>query len=411
MPAILERCVQHVMGKGQDQSSAWAICRSQLGLLADGSEDASAPDMTDEQLQAKMDTALTFQNGPGLIKWMTATKPIGKFVNGPQAGILDVKRIDALIANFKKHPRQVPIYLELPHEDAKTKPPAQGWVEAVKRSSGDLMVRANLKGPAAKVVGGDQVRLASIGTKQEKAYDGTPIGEVLDHLVITNKSYIKDMNIAAADRSGDGLLIYLTDFREAKMAKDGTDTKDLTLAEIEAKHVEEIKAKDDTILDLQKKNLDLTAEFESVREQLDNVKADPELDELKLTVSKQQRTLDAQEIIMLVEDGLQRGVLKAAWCANYRDRKKGYEATHSWFKASRWEGKLELLKHDVLKGEALYRVGKIYSAGSPPEDAEVNLTQADKDQIAALGHDPEEVLAVMKGGGYKDFKAAVAKKE
>jgi len=413
MPEILDKCIREVVGKGHSEQSAFAVCRATLGLMSDGTEDAKDPGMTESQMRAKLEIALAFHNGPTLIKEMTVAKSIGRFINGPdQKGTLDAKRIDGMVQNFKKHPRQVPIYLEVPHEDARRKPPAHGWVEAVRRSDGDMVVRAKLMGAAAEMVGSDRVRLASIGTRQEKAYDGTAIGEVLDHIVISNKSYIKDLNIAALDKSGDGLSIYLTDFTtEATMAKEEKETKEMSLAEVEAKHKTDIEAKDAEILDLQKKNLDLSAEVESVREQLDNVKADPEKGELAMIVAKQQRTLDAQEIIMLVEDGLQRGVLKAAWCANYKDRKKGYEATHSWFKASRWEGTLDLLKHDVLKGEPLYRVGKTYSAGSPPESTELTLTSADKDQVRALGHDPDQLLAAIKAPDFKSYQAATAKKE
>lgn len=413
MPAVLDKCVREVVGRGHSEQSAFAICRTTLGLLSDGTEDALDTGITEEQMRAKLETALAFQNGPALIKEMVVAKPIGKFINGPdQKGTLDAKRIDGMVQNFKKYPRQVPIYLEKSHEEARTKPPADGWAEAVRREGGDMVVRAKLLGRAAEVVGSDRVRLASIGSKQESAYDGTRIGEVLDHIVISNKSYIKDLNIAALDKSGDGLCVYLTDFTEAPMAKEEKETKELSLAEVEAKHKDEIKSKDDEIRELREKQMELIAAKDSLQEQLDNVKADPEVEELKLTVAKQQLVNESLEIAMLIEDGLQRGVLKAAWCAGYKDRKKGILHTQTWFKGHPfWSGKLDLLKHYVEKGEALYRVGKTYSAGSPPEPSELTLTSADKDQVRALGHDPDELLAAIKAPDYKSYQAAIAKKD
>jgi len=39
MPAILDRCVMHVMARVMTKSSAFAICRSSLDLKEDGTDD------------------------------------------------------------------------------------------------------------------------------------------------------------------------------------------------------------------------------------------------------------------------------------------------------------------------------------------------------------------------------------
>jgi len=54
MPAILDRCVMHVMAKGHDKSSAFAICRSSLDLKEDGTDDMKEMEMSDTELEAKI---------------------------------------------------------------------------------------------------------------------------------------------------------------------------------------------------------------------------------------------------------------------------------------------------------------------------------------------------------------------
>src|SRR6266478_1906355 len=111
MPPALEACVRHVMSQGKDQSSAWAICRSSMGLMSDGSEDKKDTGMSAEQAISRASTAMQFQNGPSLVKEMTVCGPMGKFVNGDQKGVMDKARLSGIVSNFKKYPRQVPVFL------------------------------------------------------------------------------------------------------------------------------------------------------------------------------------------------------------------------------------------------------------------------------------------------------------
>ncbi len=149
-------------------------------------------------------------------KKFVIARPIGEFENGPQKGDLTATRIRLLVKNQKKHPRQIPIFLDsmVPgdgHPASNDLVPPVGWVEGIEQDEdGNLVADSKLFGLGAKAVIGDLIRLASIFTVQGKNYKGDPIGEVLKHLLLSNESFIKDLNIAANQMKGEEVVAYFT---------------------------------------------------------------------------------------------------------------------------------------------------------------------------------------------------------
>jgi hypothetical protein len=134
------------MAKGHSESSAYAICRTSLGLKSDGTEDDKDPGISDEQMKARVEIALQFRNGPSLIKDMTICGPMGRFVNGDQKGVMSRSRLSALAERFKKFKRQVPIFLEEDHPETNNAATPVGWVEGLRMVGDDLVARVKLHG-------------------------------------------------------------------------------------------------------------------------------------------------------------------------------------------------------------------------------------------------------------------------
>jgi hypothetical protein len=420
MPEALDKCVLKVMDKGEDEATAFAICRKQLGLAEDGSgdeEEVPVPD--DEEMDRRIEEEIQqrqFAIAPVLRKRMVVASPIGKFVNGDHEGQLGRTRLKRLAERFVSHPRQVPIFLAAGQADPEMRDHVvdldsrspDGWVEAVHiDGAGNLEVDAKLHGEAAKFVLNDLVRGASIGTKNASATDGTPIGEVLHHIILTNQPFIKNLNVAAKDRGG--LMLYFTAFGgKEKNMPDKKDRKELTLIEVEAKHAKEIKDKDQEVVELKGKILHLNEQIETMAAKLENSTADPEKDTLKERVEFLERKSHAQEVRELCLKGLKRGVLKGAWCEGFEGGNKGDEGTLSWFKASRFDGDMTLLKYQVEKAEPFVRLNQNFAAGRPRTE-EIVLSEDDRKYIRKLGIDPDLFPALMKCESVEDFKQITKK--
>src|SRR5262245_1829190 len=100
MPEILHRCVEHVMGQGPDESSAYAICRSALDLKE------GATEIDEDEMKKRADNEMAkrnLYNGPTYTKSMVVCTPFGEYVNGEQEGIMSKRRLAALAANFEKY--------------------------------------------------------------------------------------------------------------------------------------------------------------------------------------------------------------------------------------------------------------------------------------------------------------------
>src|SRR5262245_34115883 len=114
MPEILHRCVEEVMGKGHSEQSAYAICRTSLGLSEDGSQDDKESNIPDAEMRTRVLSAMTkaeFGSYPVIKKKIPLCEAVGEYVNGDQEGRLSLPLFKRLVENFRKHPRQVPVYL------------------------------------------------------------------------------------------------------------------------------------------------------------------------------------------------------------------------------------------------------------------------------------------------------------
>jgi Mu-like prophage I protein len=410
MPEILHKCVEEVMSKGHDEQSAYAICRTSLGLKDDGTEDETEPAYTEDEMLQKVALHLNseFSNVPPLVKEITVARAGVNFVNGEQEFDLPESRIDAIIANTKKWGGQVKVYLEdvanpgHPPRKVRGALPADGWAEALKRVGKDMVAKVKLMGAAAVGVAKDQYRGASIATREENDLHGKPIGEILDHILITNDPFFANLPAISASRSQGGkeAVTYISAQRSKPMA----DPKNPSVAEIEAKHKTEIEAKELELSNLRKERLKDAARIEDLEAQVSNVKADPEKEELQERLVRLELKSEAQEIREVVNDGLSRGTLKASWAQDFK--KGGDTGTIKWFKDSRFGGDLKLLKYQVYETEPIVQLNKRYASGANPDDVKT-LSSEDKQWLRNKGIDPDKVAAgkARDLGEYKRLKA------
>lgn len=422
MPEILERCVSEVMGKGHSESSAYAICRVSLGLLSDGTEDASSIELSEEELKAKLEMTLPFQNGPLLLKRMVIAHPFGKFVNGDQEGNMTKRRLAGLVENYKKYPRQVPVKMLGEHEFDNDGFVPVGWVEGLEQDSeGNLVARVKLHGMGAEAVGADLIRGASIGTVNGKDTDGTAIGEVLKHLLLTNEPFDKLVNIAASHEQGGERVVYYatalsseTSMPDKDKSKDSPPDKDKQRVNPNAEEptVADLKAKDDEIVALKAKLIQAEEAIEELKEQIATAPQDVEKEELAVKVRQLEMKSEAQEIRELVQSGLQGGRLKPSWCDGFNAGKGAArdKATTDWLKSHpKFQGDIKLLRWAVENSEPMYRIGKTFNTGAPAQ--EKALTADDKALMKKLGLKPETVEAVMKAETTEEARAAFSGKE
>lgn len=346
---------------------------------------------------------------PVLVKEFAVAHAGLNFVNGADEFDLTESDMDSMVENFAALKRQVPVLFRGPHlmGPARADRPADGWVDALFRKGGDLMARVRLLGEAAVAVMGDRFRGVSIGAFRGKDPHGTPVGWILDHLLITNAPFFADLNIAASRQRAGEAVIYLSARKEAAMAE---PTKDLTLAEAEAKHAAEIKAKDEEIIKLRSENLSLQEAVETQKKQLATIPPDEEKEQLALRVAALERKTEAQDIRELVMNGLRRGTLKASWCAKYNEG--GDEGTLKWFKSSRFGGDMKLLKYQVEMAEPVIRLNQSFASGAPVEGAPAQpLSPEDKQWLRSHGIDTEKANIAGKARDLTEYRRLKAEQQ
>lgn len=415
MPEILDRCVQSVIAKGHSESSAYAICRTSLGLMSDGSEDDKPVDVSEEEMTRRVEMALSFRNGPTVIKRMVIAKPIGPFQNGPdQKGTITRARLAALVKAQQERPRQIPIYLLGDHPETNDQRPADGYVESLSLDGeGNLVADpAKLVGQAAEWVANDRIRGASIYTRQGRDYEGNPVGEYLKHVLLSDEGFMRDLNVAASrDGGAEAPGIGFTAFQEGtSMPKPKKDDSVMpTRAEIEdPKALTLIDYQDGELVRLKAENIGLTEQNEALKKQITNTPADEEKDELKLRVERLETKTKAQEIREIVSLGLKKGTLKGAWCKGYNEG--GDKGTLDWFQASpKFSGDLKLLKYQVEETEPIVQIGQRFATGAPGEDAPaVAMSAEDKAAIKARGINPDGLAHMKSVRNMTDYRAAKA---
>jgi hypothetical protein len=424
MPEILDRCVQKVMAQGNDEETAFAICNQALDLQ----EDEEPKDMPDDELDIRIGNEMArreFDNGPVYRKKMVVAKPIGEFVNGDQKGVMDEKRLAALARNFRKFPRQVPIFALGDHTLDLDSRPSDGWVENVRiTDEGELEVDAKLHGAAVGFVVNDQIRGASIGTVQGKNPDGSAQGEVLHHVLLTNQPFIKDLNIAAARIEGalDAVCMFTT-LEENEMPEDKKDQEIARLKEENAKLKKkqpptdekiaaQLKEQEQEIIKLKAEGLRKNTEIETLKEQLAN-SADKDKEAALIENENLKRDAFLRDVRQIVEYGLHKGTLLAAEVDGYAgSHPLDLQATERWLKASQFfdasqpnpeESAFQIVKHLATKTKPRVNIGARYGSGKPKE-VELTLSEDEKQSIREQGLDPERIANMRDDTTYEDWR-------
>jgi hypothetical protein len=391
------------MDRGEDESSAWAICRSSLGLNQDGTEDSKKVKMPEDELRIRAESEISkrrYGEGPVLRKNMVVAQAIGEYVNGDQEGDLDEKKLRKIASNYKKYPRQVPIYALGDHvEDLDQRLP-DGWVEdAWINSDGDLEIDAKIHGEAVAYVVGDRIRGASIGAQEGKDYDGTSIGPVLHHVLLTNSPFIKGLNIAAAiAKGGSPVVLHFTALPEKKML-DKDKKEDL---ERKAKGGEGVEFKDQNealevlLTESRGEIRELNATVENLKQELSELRKESDNN----PSDKENRQLKQQVLAMRVRELVKRGVDAGQFT---HEEVTGYDNTSdsvtlAWFKNSIFENDVNILKQN-LKTRPKKTMRREFSSGTGFKDTddEQGYSAEDKENIREQGKDPEKLVHAKKG--------------
>lgn len=350
-------------------------------------------------------------NPPGFRKKMPICVAVGEFQNGPDMrGNLTPAYFRKLVANQKAKPRQIPIYNLVGKEDAMhpddlDKWPADGWVEDFYVEGDRLMADVVLYGEAAALVMGDRIRGASIGTDaQAKAYSGNPMGEVLEHVVLSNKPFVTGMNIAATRAKGGGSIAYhFTALSEAAMAKENK-AGDQAVADPPDESLnltEQLEAKEILLVEAQNRVKDLEAQNANLLEEVKAYKAAPDM---KL----------AQDRIRQLERHNLAEKVRRLCAALLRDRQINSEALRPWadhdsnevvlagFKTSQFKGDINLL--EFARASFPRNPSRQFTSGAPGGASDGELSSDDRKTLTEMGKDPEEFAKLRGARSYTEFK-------
>lgn len=445
MPEKLDRCVMHVMGQGHDESSAYAICRASLGLKLDGSEDGKPLELTDEEVRVRADNEISrrrFANGPTYRKKMVVCTPFGEYVNGPDEGEMTPARLRRLAENFRRYRRQVPVFALGDHEFDRDARLPDGWVEGLEYEesrdgypSGALIADVKVQGDAAQIVLGDLVRGASIGTVQGKNPDGTPQGEVLDHVLLTNNPFDKTVNIAAARKGAEPIASFFTALnKEAAMAEKTQleklqaemDEKDDLIADLR-KQIEDLKkqlegggdegmkaqlkAAESLVETKSREVTELRAKNENLEREVKTLQKNPDVEQAKLRIASLERVNKAEKIRRLVGQGVNEGRFNLALVGEASEgwNNQSDEVVLTWFKTSEFKDSMDRLEF-ALKTLERKPVNQKFTSGRPDiGSGEPVLTDEQRTYLRKRGIDPDVVLAGMKAQNAQEFKQLTAK--
>lgn len=349
-----------------------------------------------------------------LRKKIMVAKPIGDFVNGPMKGKITSAFLAALVENQKKHPRQIPVYLNGDHPKTNDQRPADGWAEALSMDDeGNLVADVKLLGLAADWVANDRIRGASIYAPEGMDYKGKPLGNILKHILLSDEGFMTDLNVAARRQGvGGATAIYFTALnqKEAAMAeetnKPQTDPPDPEAIALKVKTLEGI------VEDKMRENQELTAANANLLVDVERFRTAPGLTESANEILALKRQNRANTIRRKVKDGVAEGRFDRAMVG---DPRSGYdhasdEGVLLWFKTSVFKDSEDKLDFALVTFPKK-TIGRAYPSGAPAEPGEITLTQEDKDRIRSLGHNPDEVVASMKAKDVHEYLALTGKKE
>lgn len=345
-------------------------------------------------------------NQPVLRKWMPICKAVGEFENGPDmTGDLSRAYLKGLIANLKKYPRQIPVYLSTgapnpDHPEGLDERFADGWVEDLEMRGDWLYGDVKTHGQAAVAIANDLVRGASIGTAHGKSYDGDDIGPVLEHLVITNQPFVKGMNIAATRKGGEPVAYHFTALlTEATMADkkkpgdqapEGDESVNLTEKVTALESM--LQDRDSRIADLEAANANLLDENKAFRERPELTLAQKEINQLKrVNLANEVRRICG---LMLQDRQINSEVLRG-WADH-----DSHEVVLAGFKNSQFKGDLSLLHYHRATAEK--KPSRSYIGAIAGGDGE--LTQEERKQLVAMNKDPEDFVKVRGARSFTEYK-------
>lgn len=365
-------------------------------------------------------------NAPKFRKKMVVCTPFGEFVNGSYEGDMTPELLQTLAANARKYPRQIKAYLNGDHPMSRDERPADGWfaTSSVEYTTnypgypgGALLAEVEAHGELAHWLTNDMVRGASICIVNGKNPDGTPQGLVLDHVLISDEGFDKNVNIAATRvPGGEPVVAYFTTalpIKESAMPdpkkKEEPDqaSRDRVDPTNDEPTVAAMKAKDEEIITLKARLLTADESISELKEKLDDRPVDIEKEEQAVRLKTAEFKLDALEVRELVSKGLHTGTLKPSWCAGFSDG--GYSGTMTWFKASRFGGDKKLLAWAVENNPPMFKIGQTFRSGAPADDGEKSIDSDTRTQLRKHGIDPEKVLVGMKARDFDEYKSLTSK--
>jgi len=356
-------------------------------------------------------------NQPVLRKWMPLCQAVGEFTNGDQEGVLDVALFKSLIANQKKHPRQIPVYLitgtpNPDHPDDLDAMLADGWVEDLDIRGDWLYGDVKTMGGAAVAVAGDQVRGASIGTVMGKTYAGDSLGQVLQHVVLTNSPFVKGMNIAASRAQGSEPVAYhftalsteakMADTNKNDAAAPGKDVQDTDGDGVNL--AEQLTAKDALLAEKDGIIREVTASRDNLLVEVKELRQSPTLALAQKEINQLKRHNLAEKVRRVT------GKLMADRQINTEELRGWYdhdsdEVVLAGFTNSQFKGKMDLLEYH--RASVPKNPSRSFTSGVSGSEAG-ELSAEERQAVVAAGKDPEVYAATRGAKNFTDYKARKA---
>ena len=235
MPEVLERCVKKVIAEGHDEDSAYAICRSSLGLAADGSDDKKALTLSDAELEAALKPNLapkktesrvvnyaladeiqddlsedhvveTLPNGDVMKEVPLAL--MGKdFQNGPYTFDLTEEKLAVIIRNFEERGQPIPITIGHYPPEERQRQPAAAWIHKLFARDGKLWGLVKfLKETWDDISAGKFKGFSMEFWTESTDVHGNEIGMQIDGGALTNYPFFPVRVDNAAQRKGHSLI-------------------------------------------------------------------------------------------------------------------------------------------------------------------------------------------------------------
>jgi len=308
MPDKLESCVQHLIDKGTEESSAWAICKTSLGMIekdeGEGEYLKRAEEMAEKAKTKKY--ALAVVDIPGVEVFAAGTW------NGDTYG---TDALDALVEAYNSTKDALTPFLKLSHDDSQrlakksglaiAELPALGIVENLRRVGSKLV--ADFKNVPRKIA--ELMKVGAYRTRSAEIYKGVevagkkwkyllkavgllgaeaPAVESLNNLDDIIALYSADKALQAARAYGRESEVRVYTFDQSALKEDAQAME--KLAELEKKYAE-----------AQAKIAELTSDIDARKTQdYDGLKRSydaqsKELSEIKMKFSQAEASVEDQD--------------------------------------------------------------------------------------------------------------------